>query len=437
MRDFPFSACPTAIDLFAYSHGRLRQDDLPRHQFIETHVEECLECRKALEALHGVPETVPFRSDAPEVPKDALSLAKIDAQREALRKALSSRNDDPVAGDLWVTRYPMSDVPEQTMSWLVLVMKNHWREYTREWVLDIVPVTEDANLAAEWSYVVPENSCDFGTALVAHLDFSLTVQRDAVVRRVARVADECLADLLSAHASVLSGEPLGQLRCGWLGTEEVRLRDEWLDLERALYSLHEQAALPFGDEDDGEATEHPCDLGSNASVESTDPPPNQSSAPTGHSGPVSANRELPTTGFTGPEQTSHEAFEVMYLDAHGFHEVPYGPGESPHGFTYGALLDGFLRDAFGGDFRNWYSAHGVLAPEDLSSIWPIPLPVEGTLSGMTLVKHLKLQTGKSVDPYTLRLLNDAVRFKQTTELRDEGLGKRAARRQSPGHENRS
>jgi hypothetical protein len=436
MRDFPFDACPTAIDLFAYSHGRLRQDDLPRYERIEAHVQDCFDCRRALDALHEVPEAILSQGTGRSAPQDPLLQAIIDAQREALAGVLASEHDTPAPGDVWVTRYAMDWLPGEELPWMGLVTDHYWREYTCEWVLDIVPVTEDADLAADWSYVVPEDRSDFGAALVAHIDFLFTAPRAGVLRRVGRLADVCFGEVQSTRKALLSGGSVGELRCGRLGTASMRSRDEWLRLEEALYSLIQQATVAFGDQANPTAVECIGQAETDRPECLVDPP----IGPSGGSGVypsfVPAKREFPTTPFPVPGQTGTEGYEIIPINVSGYCEDPDQGAAPPDAHTFGALLDRYLDDRFGGDLRNWFSAKGHSVPEDTEYLWRIRLPDGVTLDGATISKHLKRETGKPVDMGLLRLLNEAVQFDQTRRLAQEGLGKRAARRQDPGHEHR-
>jgi hypothetical protein len=436
MRDFPFEACPTAIDLFAYAHERTRQDDPPRHDLIEVHVQDCRECQRALQAFRDDPGQV---SEAhPSSVRDIGSMqGQIDAQREALARALASERDKPSPGDVWVTRYPMSGVSgPETLSWLCLVMDHYWREYTREWVLDVVPVTEDPRLAADWSYIVPEDQCDYGAPLVAHVDFFCTAPRNGIVRRVGQLTEHCFAEVMSARSALLSGDPVDEFRCGRLGAESTRTTDAWIILEEALYSLTQQAAVAFGDEGENRTEEGAERSAVHDPTRSTGPATEESVGSSTQYSFRPAQRESPTTPFTIPGNLGGQTHAVIRMFVSGtYQERDMGASATPD--TFGALIRLYLDRIYQGDLYRWASDRGCVAPVDVGYLWNLPLPDVALLNGIEIRKYIRRQTGTLIDVTVLQLLSDAVQCLRTVQLADEGIGRRAARTQSPGHDHQA
>lgn len=446
MSGFPFEPCPTAVDLVRYAAGDLDRGTTDHLRFISHHLSSCGDCERAVEQvqMHGTR----FPYDSFHHPESGASLPRFDeldehvaAQRALLSRVFSSTADDPQAGDVWVTTYRRDvGVPSEAgLPWLLLVLDSYWREYNGSWVVDAVPVTEDPQIAADWSFVLSEEHNDFGMTIVAHLDFQFTTSRQTLQRRLGRLAQmcfECVRLVVRAY-EVGDGTPQCQT-CGALGTAAIRSRPDWLALDAALNRLLDEAMISFDDERqvgmqhvaqswelEAGAPSRFADLSEKRRWEA------------GCIRPAAARREWPTTHFdvpTNPE-TGWQVVTLLGLAPPASFPPPSADTHIAADVrTLGEALHLLLRSSYNNDLQEWCArTHQSVSWNDLGSL--LDLPIEGLLNVSAVDRIKRLRKSNDVPTHTsvYHLLNEAVDFLNNRLVASEGLGQRAARRQTPFH----
>lgn len=434
MHGFPFEACPTAVDLVRYATSRFGPRTNDHYAFVERHLPACRDCSRAVEQFTrnaGHPAEDAFVDWAEIVPpeySDELHHQHIATQRDFFNRVLSSVADDPRPGDIWVSthRRGLEVIGESGVPWLLLVLDSYQREYTASWVVDAVPVTEDPQVAADWSLVVSEERNDFGMTIVAHLDFQFTTSREALHRRLGGLSQVCFDCVRLVLRAYEVGEVSPQcLECGTLGSAAIRSRADWLALDAELRRLVDEAMVSFDDDTEPGYAE-PA------------PEPSFRAAEPWHAGenPPSTTRscswrEGRTTPFSPPTSCLMQTF-----DARGPLTLPFWAGtatdRAAQARTFRDALILFLDERCTGDLQVWATRENQsIAPGDLEPVLDRPFGELIDISPMYRIPRLGMLFGLRSSSAVVKLLNMALDHLNERLAASDRLSYRAARRQDP------
>lgn len=252
MRDFPFSECPTASDLRAFLERDGGSSSSTVDAKIREHLETCQDCSRARA------DAEPFVDSKGRVSRtlSAATRDALDSQRSAMAAMLTRANSQPEVGQIWTTKrtWSSSDSPSNPLlAMLVVVLRAFSRSFTSGLVIDVAPVTEDLNLAADWSLIFMPEASGINAPVVAHLDFQVTTSIDILGRCIGKLssrATDSLQQALEAYDAGIYGITPGE--CGTFGHEAVRNRPEWRLLQIEFEQLVEDFADHLPQETDAE-----------------------------------------------------------------------------------------------------------------------------------------------------------------------------------------
>lgn len=416
MTDASFEPCPDPADLGAFADGTLRDSDQLAFERTRRHVEQCPRCSRGADALA---RWVPRARASPRGISADLAHAVAEQQR-ALRDALESVEAHPVPGELWLSslRHTVCSEDRHAMPWLLLVVDRYWREYAREWSLDVVPVTEGSRAAADWTYVVPESHCGWGKTVAVHIDFKVPAAREVLTRRVARLSEGCRHEVLSVVNAYATGAEKPELRCGSLGFEWGRISDEWLALEPDLYALVEALRDVA---DPGELATSTADLPEGWSIVGRD-----GTGPT--AGPGHAERSADSR-IAGHAQVDlgacGEAPEVRIPGESCRFAVHTLTRERPR--TIGDLVEWAASWAEGKPHCAYFQEEGGRTSPRYGFLWSVLIPDGPPKRGGQLQKHLRVTCGVTLDAVALTHVNRILDLCALIGDQQEPVTRRAAR----------
>jgi hypothetical protein len=234
MRSTPFEVCPAADDLLSYVQGTA---DDQRRPHVAAHIATCGDCQRALvslqdsqivlDALEARSAGEGFLARMRRRDPEAAALAErslTDAQHR-MRTTLTDPRPEPAIGQIWATR---NYHQQSEISHLVLVLDEHLSAATEEPRVNLVPVTTDNALAAEWSLILPSEDSGVGFQAVLHIDFERSASVECLDRCLGRLPADAGAQLVEVVQAWSRAEsPPSYIAVGSLGRPEIRTRVEW------------------------------------------------------------------------------------------------------------------------------------------------------------------------------------------------------------------
>lgn len=388
MHDFPFDRCPAASELHALRNGKIQTPDVGYPGRLQAHVDDCAHCSRAMEQLESLPDF-----DADSFARPPLDPAADQVARTLLRQALASVTERPAPGEVWLTavkknRHAWAETAER---WMVFVLDRYYREYTQEWAFDVLPVTETDVGPADWTYVVPQDSSDWGASLAVHIDFHFSCATPALTRRLTRISEPCVGELRAGYEQFRVGlDAPTAPECGDFGTLWRRRSTEWREFEEAVYDLIAEASLQLPADEPTVA-----DRKSLSSATT----PFRSTLP---GSVASHDRCSPTTPFRpGPSATFNAAPTCGVFEQ--LEERRLG------GRTFESLydmVDWFQASVRAGQHRPSNPRVRFDISEDLACLRQVR-PLDGRPSTVDIIYRIKQQTGCVVSPAAALLIAEA------------------------------
>ena len=248
MRDFPFGDCPTAVDLRAFLQEQSVEPlSSTVSARIREHLQACPDCAR-VSANWGDLAKHFARRPSPDEEVSQLGKDAMDKNSLAVASNRSTSLDSPKVGEVWATHRSWSSFsPSNPVeSLVVVVLRTCVRPFSDKPVVDVAPVTEDPQLAAEWSLILPPQASDTRRALVAHLDFQVTTFPRVLARRVGRLVPrfaDTLREALERYDSGTNDSAI--LESAHFGKAWTRCRAEWQTLQNELEDLVDDFSNEF------------------------------------------------------------------------------------------------------------------------------------------------------------------------------------------------
>jgi hypothetical protein len=392
MRNFPHTLCPTADDLLAYERGTAGAELRER---IDAHVATCADCDRVRASLRS--EDVVEKAKHVDAASEGFlsyvrrcSPASVDAlqnrlaeQQKRMARLLEGARPEPTIGQVWAARLhdtarggagPAKSPSgadfwggsyETAFPFLVLVLDQYVSEALDKHVVNLVPVTGDARLAAEWSLVFGTPDSGIGSPIVIHIDFEQSANINCLDRYIGCLPERSGSELLRvARAWSRSETTPSDLAVGRLGQAEIRTRVEWQALDkwlsgsmRALYDSDLTAAAEVDEPlvGDGATPDSPTAPTGGASIQS---PPRPTNPWLDHSRPAARVAE---------SDPGRIAAFLSDPELHRLNSASEQSGSSPPQRQAAAVAEEFvgavhefLKHECDDNLQSWSKRHGVV-----------------------------------------------------------------------------
>lgn len=382
MRDFPFSQCPTSLELHAYADGVSLRDS-NRDPRVSTHLESCTHCQRVVHALSGVEFT---KSQCP---------APVLSHNESECGSDGANSGSPSAREFWISGavFDSHDWTPEADPWVLLVLQQSYREYTRELTFEVVPALQRSVWDLPIGIELTEEDLGWGAGMVLFPEFRFFARREALRAHIGYTPDDVFVEVKDV---VNKGRRRGLYPAGsddgWSVGSQLALMSY---LTKQLYAL--------------------------ISAFQVDPPPvlvddPKRSRSTASPAPARQPFEAGTSG--GISVQYRDSAACVYMADRGASSVEREPS------SILALIEILRSRLTRGDYTPVHSQVRTDVAEDLSFLASVP-PLSATPTGEDVLRYLKRQTGRRISgPAVLLVVEAHLAYANTPQ---SGISLKAAR----------
>ncbi len=183
---------------------------------------------------------------------DPRSRALLELQRQSLARTLSDDQPEPSVGDVWVTHVTWHDGIAKGLAAMIVVLRAFTEAWSPRTLYDVAPLSDDEQLASEWSLLLGADVSGLGFPIVAHVDAQCTTTSSMLSRRLGALAEAALADLHRLLQAYAIGDTAAlEFAVARAGRRSIRHHLVWEEFAEALLAISQALAAPLLDSADG------------------------------------------------------------------------------------------------------------------------------------------------------------------------------------------